>query len=126
MGTFDLGQEVQGLQYDFTTRSQGWDPANGPGKGLIIDPSRQKVKAFQKATTKALGLSTDASQADVEAAVKALDSDGADSMADAMFDALADLCGGAPSRSELDALSVREFNAFAGWMHAELSAANPT
>lgn len=126
MAAFDLGATITPITYDFTTGSGGWDESNGPGKGLIPDPNRKQIVAFQHAISDALGLPSGAGQEEVAAAMKALDSEQSEQLADAMLEALTALCSGSPSRSELAALSVRGLNAFSGFIHGELSQTNPT
>lgn len=126
MGGFDLGSAVPSLSYDFTTGPSGWDPANGPGKGVIGDPNRKAVMAFQRASGVALGLPRGASEAEVQAALAGMDDEQAEQVADALLGALADLCAGSPSYTELATLSVRGLNAFSGYMYGALSESNPT
>lgn len=126
MAAFDLGATVTPITYDFTTGASGWDPKDGPGKGLIPDPNRKQIVAFQHAISDALGLPAGARQEEVTAAMTALDPEESEKLADAMLDALTALCSGSPSGKELAALSVRGLNAFSGFIHGELSQTNPT
>lgn len=126
MSGFDLGDEVDVLSYDFTTGPGGWDPANGPGKGTIGDPTRHQIRSFQRTLSNALHLPPGADQEQMTAALSKLDVEGQERLAEATVDALAGLCAGSPSRQEIATLSVRAFNAFTGYIYGVLFESNPT
>lgn len=126
MASFNLGEQVGRLDYDFTTGAGGWDPANGPGKGVIPEPSRGAMRAFRLAMIDALGLEPSASESEVSERFGTLSVEEGEQAEEAMIDALAAVCSGHPSASELRALGLFGLQAFAGFMFAQLASGNPT
>lgn len=126
MASFDLGQEVEALDYDFTTGRAGWDTANGPGKGVIPEPSRGAMRRFGLKMVAAFGLPPSATQAQMDDAMRSLDPADAERVEDAMIDALSEVCQGSPSALELRALGEFGLRAFAGFMFGKMAEASPT
>lgn len=132
MTGFDAGNAVTSLDYDLSTVKVS-DPAAAEtlstAKGTIPEPSQDVLDTFTHRLRQMaldpdmaaiVGLGTDAQPGEILAAVGDVGEDKLKGIADAMVDAVIDLCQGSPSEAEIRALPPRVRTAFAGWLSGEL------
>jgi hypothetical protein len=135
MAGFDAGAEVDPLDYDFTTIKALPGAVREilkDAKGTIPEPSNEQVNKFlrkQRSKLESHGVKIeDFDPADqiksMTAVAKALATaspEDIDKMASGMVDAVAELCGGTPTREQIDALPQRIQTAFFGWLMGKLT-----
>jgi hypothetical protein len=124
-------ESLDPIEYDFTGfNSPDGKPIND--KGAIPEPSRAQVNAMMNDVQNAfkdLGLGEDSAETPekVVETMNAMNSsnDGEDEdkfakMSEHLVDAMADLCGGSPSKKSLEDLPYRAFMAFFGYLMGEV------
>lgn len=121
---FDAGKAVEPLDFDFSA-------FNGP-KGVIAEPTTGQVDDFF-GELKALAMearsmmagaervrSGEMSQEDTVEFLSTLDDGMISRFRDRMINAIDKLCGGTPSRTDIEALPYRVLNAFNAWLGGAL------
>jgi len=135
MTGFDAGAEVDPLDYDFTTIKAIPNDVREilqDAKGTIPEPSNDQVNKFlrsQRAKLEEAGVNvkdfdpTDQQKSMLVIAQAMVDAspETVDKIAAGMVDAVAELCGGRPTREQIDALPVRIRTAFFGWLMGQLT-----
>lgn len=132
---FRAQEAVEPLDYDFSPYG---------GAGTMPEPTRDRLDGFQQALASAAdafgldrqtALRVAAHRDDPAEAFAALTGEQVERLtdpaargrlADTMLAALADFCGGHPSREELEALPPRTLEAFQGWLVGLFFGGNPT
>jgi hypothetical protein len=111
------------LRYDFS------DFGHPDIKGVVPEPSRFAVKKFLRdvqAAFKSLKLAADdapeqASPDDIVNTMNKIDDEELfDKLTESITDALAELCGGSPTRDQLERLGYRPFMGFFGYLMENL------
>lgn len=132
MSGFKASEAVERLDYDFTDL-QVSDPAQqeilAGAKGTIPEPSQQQLDGYFEAMRTLLSdlgvdLADAGSPQQLMAAFAKLPEGALERMNEGMVQAVADLCGGQPSRDQIAALPPRVRQAFVGWLSGQF--ANPT
>lgn len=127
MGGFDAGQQVERLNYDFSTLT---DPDGKPysdAKGIIPEPSSGEVQDLLEkliAAGKDAGLDAEdltGTPQQVALALAGADREQLDRMKDALLDAIGEFTKGHPTRDEIAALPHRLQDAFIGWLLGEFT-----
>lgn len=126
MSGFNSGKAVpvSDLAYDFT--------AHGGGEGTIPEPSAEIVQAYFKevrGAMKGAGIelgdlaagNTAEGRLAIARALGAADEDKLKEMEAQQLDAVVGLCGGTPSKEEIEKLPARVQQAFFGWLVAKFS-----
>jgi hypothetical protein len=121
---FDAGKAVEPLDFDFT--------AFGGPEGVIPEPSTGQVDDFfdelKSLAHEAKGMlamadkkkTGEMSEQDAVEFLSTLDDDMVQKFRDRMINALDKLCGGTPSRTDIEALPYRVLNAFNAWLGGAL------
>lgn len=124
--SFNLGEEVEDLGYDFTTGKDGWDIKNGPGKGAVLEPTQESIRKYHLIRYKFLGLTLDADEAEFAEALKSINAEKAQQWDGVVDEAISALCQGHPSAKEIGALGVRARKAFIAFVMDRLNETVPT
>jgi hypothetical protein len=142
MATFNAGDVVEPLDWDFTGRDKdghvpkGWPRELSTAKGTIKEPSDQAIGVFLEDVR---NLSTDAARLDAQtrkmiddlsskdqdpdkfaAALKELPVTSMMTMMEGMAEAFSKLCSGHPTKNQIMALPLRVRVAFFNWMQQEV------
>lgn len=124
MAGFNAATAVEAMDYDFT--------AFGGRKGAIPEPSTGQVKEFFKALQAiaaevrpmmdkaAKANKGELDEADIAELMSMMDDDLVEKQQDKIIDAVAELCGGSPSRDEIAKLPYRVLGAFNAWIGREI------
>lgn len=120
MGGFDASTAVEALDYDFTSV--------GGEKGTIAEPSPKQVEdaleRIRKAATEG-GIDLASLDDDSPGAILRVLADAPEGaltkITQEVSDAAVELCGGKPSKEEVDALPYRVQQAFVGWLLGQFS-----
>lgn len=112
MSGFDAGSAVSALDWDFTKY------AGKSAKGTIAEPSTADIKSFLSAVGDSVILSGDADK------LKEMSGEEVEAENERFFSAVVELCGGKPTRAQIDKLPHRVKRAFAGWVWGIVT--NPT
>jgi predicted urease superfamily metal-dependent hydrolase len=131
MSRFDAGRQI-GLAYDLTTLPIA-DPEAAEvlkeARGIVPEPSQKSLESFIEALR---GIATDEAVAGVMAlpdnpspeevmeTMSRLSEEDMDRAADAMTEALIDICSGSPTKEQIEAMPMRLRGAFLGWLAEEL------
>lgn len=122
MSGFIAGEAVDPLDWDFTQY------AGKTAKGTIPEPSQKAVGEFIAVYSKAFPVSQD-DQGVAKfdwAALAALTEEELDAQGDELIEAIVTLCGGKPTRKQIDALPFRVKAKFIGWLAGKFINPNPS
>lgn len=132
MSTFDVGREVDPLNYDLST-TRAADPKAREilkdAKGTVPEPSQDALETFQERMRKAVveqgvgeiaALGENAPPEKLIEVMGKLPEGAMKAVMDTNLDAVAELCGGAPTKEQITALPARERLRFIGWLTGSL------
>jgi hypothetical protein len=116
---FVAGDEIDTLTFDFTRYAKG-------AKGVIPEPTTEKLRAFQKGLKAVIRESLKntkeppANETQLESMKRIIGADDTDELAVMVeartFELISDLCSGTPSVEQLQKIPYRVQQAFVGWL----------